>query len=40
MSQPANGLDLAKLLGKMSPEKQQMFQQLAGQLTNGKSGGM
>lgn len=36
MSLPANG-DLGALLGKLSPEKQKMLQQLAGQLS-GKGG--
>jgi hypothetical protein len=34
---PANGPDLAALLGKLSPEKQKVFQQLAGQIS-GKGG--
>lgn len=34
---PANGPDLSALLGKLSPDKQKMFAQLAGQLS-GKGG--
>lgn len=34
---PSTKPDLAALLGKLSPEKQQLFQQLAGQLS-GKGG--
>lgn len=34
---PANGPDLSALMGKLSPEKQQLFQQLAGQMS-GKGG--
>ena len=30
---PANSPDLAAVLGKLSPEKQKVFQQIAGQLT-------
>lgn len=34
---PVNGLDLSALLGKLSPEKQQAFAQLASQIS-GKGG--